>query len=217
MSYHFPPHSHPTSFKIIDNQQLTKTLTVFGCLRKYPSAGVILTRYWLSIHYKSTRWLWGEKFYTASKRNQAGSPKVIPKGRKIPSGIHVDFAGDGDFLAHRFITHNSQLLTKIVLFLRRTRLYSFFTVFTAKACPAGMPGAPHCFVRAISKKSAEQFAEQLAEGQKGADTKQINLFCSRLLRNLACGHLYCCASAKQINLFCSRLLRIFAPLLEFII
>ena len=80
LSYHFPPHSHPTSFKIIDNQQLTKTLTVFGCLRKYPSAGVILTRYWLSIHYKSTRWLWGEKFYTASKRNQAGSPKVIPKG-----------------------------------------------------------------------------------------------------------------------------------------
>ena len=67
--------------------------------------------------------------------------KVIPKGRKIPSGIHVDFAGDGDFLAHRFITHNSQLLTKIVLFLRRTRLYSFFTVFTAKACPVGKPGA----------------------------------------------------------------------------
>jgi len=61
LSYHFPPHSHPTSFKIIDNQQLTKTLTVFRCLRKYPSAGVILTRYWLSIHYKSTRWLWGEK------------------------------------------------------------------------------------------------------------------------------------------------------------
>ena len=85
LSYHFPPHSHPTSFKIIDNQQLTKTLTVFGCLRKYPSAGVILTIHWLSTHYKSARWLWGEngrfrpKFARSSGRRTFFSSSQMSK------------------------------------------------------------------------------------------------------------------------------------------
>ena len=71
---------------------------------------------------------------------------------------------------------------------------------------------------ALSERLAKNQQSNLQNNwQKGADTKQINLFCSRLLPYLACGHLYCCASAKQINLFCSRLLRIFAPLLEFLI
>jgi hypothetical protein len=43
-----------------------------------------------------------------------------------------------------------------------------------------MPGAPHCFVRAISKKSAEQFAEQLAEGSRHKANKFVLLSASAI-------------------------------------
>ena len=61
LSYHFPPHSQPFSFEIIDNQQLTKLRTVFGCLRKYPSADAIFINRSLSIFYRNGGWLWGGK------------------------------------------------------------------------------------------------------------------------------------------------------------
>lgn len=77
---------------------------------------------------------------------------------------------------HNTLIHND--LLKTTLLPRRFRLYCFFTVFTAKACPAGMPEAPHCFVRAISKKSAEQFAEQLAEGSLHKANKFVLLSAS---------------------------------------
>ena len=58
---YFPPHSQPFFFEIIDNQQLTKLLTVFGCLRKYPSAYVIFINHSLSVFCKNNGWLWGGK------------------------------------------------------------------------------------------------------------------------------------------------------------
>ena len=118
---------------------------------------------------------------------------------------------------HNTLTHNDLLKQ------HSYRDVSGFTVFSQFSQQKHV--LPGCLEHhtALSERLAKNQQSNLQNNwQKGADTKQINLFCSRLLRNLACGHLYCCASAKQINLFClnlfcSRLLRIFAPLLEFLI
>ena len=77
---------------------------------------------------------------------------------------------------HNTLTHND--LLKQHSYRDVSGFTDFFTVFTAKACPAGMPGAPHCFVRAISKKSAEQFAEQLAKGSRHKANKFVLLSAS---------------------------------------
>ena len=55
------PHSHRSIFGVVDNQQLTKNRAGFGYFLRYPKAGAILIKYWLSVYYKSHGWLWGGK------------------------------------------------------------------------------------------------------------------------------------------------------------
>jgi hypothetical protein len=76
LSSHFPPHSHPTSFKIVDNQWFVKTRAGFGYFPRHPSAGVILINHSLSTSYQNSDWLWGRKI----------------RPRKIQTGI-INWAG----------------------------------------------------------------------------------------------------------------------------
>ena len=61
LSYHFPPHSQPSSFGVIDNQRFTKMQAGFGCLRKYPSADAVFVNRSLLTFYRNGGWLWGRK------------------------------------------------------------------------------------------------------------------------------------------------------------
>ena len=36
-----------------------KIWAAFGYITRHPSAGVILVKYWISIHYKNNGWIWG--------------------------------------------------------------------------------------------------------------------------------------------------------------
>ena len=138
--------------------------------------------------------------------------KATEDSERHPRGLRREGRFFSSALFHNTLIHND--LPKI----RSYRDVSGFTVFSQFSQQKHvLPGSLEHHT-ALSERLAKNQQSNLQNNwQKEADTKQINLFCSRLLRNLACGHLYCCASAKQINLFCSRLLRIFAPLLEFLI
>ena len=82
---------------MLNNQQLTKTQAGFGYFLRYPKAVVILINHSLSISYKNSGWLWGEKSLPSVPLRCTSlhiKKPVLPKGgqffpgsRKIPTGI----------------------------------------------------------------------------------------------------------------------------------